>query len=119
MINVGGFFKVYFLLLAQAYQVLISLLIAIVLLGYTISIVEGKSFWEAQYFAFITALTIGYGDITPHTPLGKFISILLGISGMVFSGILIAAAIKSLEAIALASIKKEESYGKGGTKENS
>ena len=101
MINVLKFFKIYFSLLASAIDVLLSLFAAVVLLGAIMSIVEKIDFWTAQYFSFITALTIGYGDITPHTPLGKAVSILLGIIGMIFTGIMIAAAIKSLEKISL------------------
>ena len=63
------------------------------------SIVEKIDFWNAQYLSFITALTIGYGDLTPNTLFGKVISILLGVIGMVFTGIVIAAAIKSLEKV--------------------
>jgi len=93
MINVLKFFKTYFSLLASASQVLIALFVTVVILGAVISIVEKINFWDAQYLSFITALTIGYSDLTPHTPLGKIISILLGIAGMVFVGIMVAAAI--------------------------
>jgi len=66
-------------------------------LGVVISIVEKIDFWNAQYLSFVTALTIGYGDLTPHTPFGKIICIILAIIGMVFIGIMTAAAIKSIE----------------------
>ncbi len=101
MINVLEFLKTYFSLLASAIQVLFSLFITVVLLGAIISIVEKIDFWDAQYFSFITALTIGYGDVTPHTLLGKVMSILLGIIGMIFIGIMVAAAIKSIEKVSL------------------
>lgn len=101
MINVLEFLKTYFSLLASAIQVLFSLFITVVLLGAIISIVEKIDFWDSQYFSFITALTIGYGDVTPHTLLGKVMSILLGIIGMIFIGIMVAAAIKSIEKVSL------------------
>jgi len=99
MISVLKFFKTYFSLLVSAIQVLITLFVTVVILGAVISIVEKIDFWNAQYLSFITALTIGYGDLTPHTSLGKVISILLGMIGMVFTGIMVAAAIKSLEKV--------------------
>jgi len=99
MISLLEFFKVFFLLLASAIKVLVALLAAVVCLGILMSIVEKIDFWNAQYLSFITALTIGYGDLTPNTLFGKVISILLGVIGMVFTGIVIAAAIKSLEKV--------------------
>ena len=101
MINMLKFFKTYFSLLISVAQVLIALFVTVVILGAVISIAEKIDFWNAQYLSFISALTIGYGDLTPHTPLGKVISILLGIVGMVFFGIMVAAAIKSLEKVSL------------------
>lgn len=101
MINVLKFFKIYLSLLISAIQVLIALFVTIILLGTFMSIVEKIDFWNAQYLSFVTALTIGYGDLTPHTPFGKVISIMLAIIGMVFMGIMTAAAIKSLEKVSL------------------
>ncbi len=49
-------------------------------------IVEGpengfKSIPESIYWAIVTITTVGYGDISPHTGLGKFISSFLMIIG--------------------------------------
>lgn len=44
--------------------------------------VENLKFVDAIYFCFVTLLTVGYGDITPQTDLGKIFTIfymLLGI----------------------------------------
>lgn len=41
-----------------------------------------KTFADAMYFAFVTASTVGYGDVTPVTPEGK---VLTGI--LIFLGI--------------------------------
>ena len=51
---------------------------------------------EAVYFAFITGLSIGYGDITPDTALGRLISVLIGLVGMLFVGITVAIATRAL-----------------------
>ncbi|MBL3601329.1 MAG: two pore domain potassium channel family protein [gamma proteobacterium endosymbiont of Lamellibrachia anaximandri] len=47
----------------------------------------------AIYMSFITALTIGYGDFTPKKPLPRLLAILLGIIGVIFTGIIVAAAV--------------------------
>ena len=42
------------------------------------------------YFSFVTLLTVGYGDITPHLPLAKLLAILEGFLGQVYLVVLIA-----------------------------
>ena len=59
------------------------------------SLVEDLRFFEGLYFTFVTALTIGYGDIVPHQPLGKILAILMGFVGGITMGFFIALAIHS------------------------
>ena len=39
---------------------------------------EAKSFGEGLWWATVTALTIGYGDLTPVTPAGRIAGIVFG-----------------------------------------
>lgn len=52
------------------------------------SVSEHVSFDDSLWWAIATATTIGYGDISPHTALGKFAAILLMIIGIGFVGVL-------------------------------
>lgn len=73
-------------------------LFALILAGaVAIAGVEKMPIGEAVYFAFITGLTIGYGDIVTSTPVGRIISILLGFVGIVFTGMVVAAAVHAVQ----------------------
>lgn len=52
---------------------------------------------DAVYFIFITALTVGYGDITPSSEIARAISVLSGIIGVIFVGLLVAVSVRALE----------------------
>lgn len=42
------------------------------------SVIEQKSFADGLWWATVTSLTIGYGDLTPVTPAGRIAGILFG-----------------------------------------
>ena len=77
-------------------ELIVSLLLLIVLGGVTISQVEDIKLGDAIYFAFITGLSIGYGDISPETAVGKVLSIAIGLVGMLFVGLTVAIATRAL-----------------------
>ena len=65
-------------------SILIGLVFVVILFGYIFYITEPtvESAGDGFYWALVTVTTVGYGDITPTTPLGKLIAsflILLGI----------------------------------------
>ncbi len=54
------------------------------------------SFWEALYWAFITATTIGYGDISPQTDAGRAVAIAVAVGGIASFTALIGLIANSL-----------------------
>jgi voltage-gated potassium channel len=58
---------------------------------------EQEGFENAVYFAFITAFTVGFGDIAPHTRGGRIVTVLVAFMGLVIIGIVIAVAGEALE----------------------
>ena len=77
-------------------EAIVSLLLLIVLGGCAIARVEGIKLGNAIYFAFITGLSIGYGDIHPETSLGKIVSVAIGLIGILFVGLTVAIATRAL-----------------------
>ena len=76
--------------------VLVGLIGSLVLGGVVISQVEQIELGKAIYFAFITGMSVGYGDITPATGFGCLITVLIGMVGILFVGLTAAIATRSL-----------------------
>jgi voltage-gated potassium channel len=77
-------------------EVIGSLMALIALAGCAISRIEGLKLGDSLYFAFITALSVGYGDISPKTTLGKLVSVCIGLMGILFVGITAAIATRAM-----------------------
>jgi uncharacterized membrane protein len=50
-------------------------------------------FGDTLYFAFVTGLTIGYGDIVVKTPIARLVAILIGFNGILFTGLMVAVLV--------------------------
>lgn len=73
-------------------QLLITLFMTFVIMtigALVFTIVEKWSFHEAYIFVNVTALTIGYGDKTPKTNLGKILIVTIGNILLFFAGYLV------------------------------
>lgn len=81
--SLGRFFK------TNGFVYLIWISLAILLLSATLySFAESVPWSEALWWAIATATTVGYGDISPHTAIGKVAAILLMFVGIGFIGML-------------------------------
>ncbi|QQE09959.1 two pore domain potassium channel family protein [Planctomycetota bacterium] len=86
------------IVIKHLYWLILIFIFCIFIGGMLLAVFDQKSFWKSIYLAFITALTIGYGDVTPHTHRAKFVSVIIGLIGLVVTGVVVAAAIKAAEA---------------------
>lgn len=62
----------------RIWLILAIYLVSLLLGGGTFALLEGKSMADGLWWATVTALTIGYGDLTPVTPAGRVMGILFG-----------------------------------------
>jgi len=72
-------------------------ILAIVLgFGLVVAHLEKWSWGDGLYFAMITALTIGYGDLVPTTGLTRFLAVVLGVLGLLSTSILAALSVHAM-----------------------
>ena len=78
-------------------KTVILALVALVVAGAAaVSIIEKMPFADTLYFAFVTGLTIGYGDIVVITSFGRLVALLIGLVGILFTGLIIAVAVHAV-----------------------
>lgn len=82
--------------LRVVWPILSVLLALIVGLGVTAGLIEGWSIADSIYFAFVSGLTIGYGDLAPTRLLTRILAVLIGISGVLVTALVAAIAVKAL-----------------------
>ena len=81
-------------LLFDYFPLLLGLGAIISIISIGIGRTEGWSISDSLYFGFITATTVGYGDMRPTLVASKFLAIILAIMGVIFTGIIVAIAVE-------------------------
>ena len=84
--------------LRVVWPILSVLLVLIVALGLVVGLLEGWSLHESIYFAFVSGLTIGYGDLAPKSLLTRALAIVIGVCGVLVTALVAAMAVKALTA---------------------
>lgn len=76
--------------------ILFVLAAIIVPLGQIVTHLEKWNRFDGLYWSFVTATTVGYGDLRPEHRLSKIISIFIALTGIIFTGIILASAVKAV-----------------------
>jgi len=84
--------------LRVVWPILSALLVLIIALGVVVGLLEDWSLHESIYFAFVSGLTIGYGDLAPKLLLTRALAIAIGVCGVLFTALVAAIAVKALTA---------------------
>lgn len=83
--------------ISLTWPILSGLCLAMLGLGAVTGLFEGWSLTESIYFAFVSALTIGYGDLAPVTTAGRVLAIAIGVCGILLTALLAGIAVKAME----------------------
>ena len=81
------------------WPILSGLLGVIVAFGLIAGLLEGWSISDSIYFAFVSGLTIGYGDLAPKTLVARALAIAIGSCGILLTGLVAAVAVEALSAV--------------------
>lgn len=84
--------------LGVVWPILSALLILIAGLGMLVAHLEGWGLLDGIYFAFVTGLTVGYGDLVPHGSLPRLLAIAIGFSGILLTALVAAIAVRAMQA---------------------
>jgi voltage-gated potassium channel len=87
------YLQIFYVNVKLASPLLTFSIILITLLGLIVGMRESWGRFDSIYWAFITATTVGYGDMRPTRPTSKALSVLIAFIGITFTGILVALAI--------------------------
>lgn len=79
------------------WPILSGLLAIMAVLGAAIGRLENWPLGESLYFAFVSGLTIGYGDLVPKAPLSRVLAVAIGFTGILLTGLVAAVGVRALE----------------------
>ncbi|NUT83155.1 MULTISPECIES: potassium channel family protein [Pseudomonas] len=101
------FYKAVWFYFHVVWPILSLLIFLIVLFGLIISYLETWHPLDGIYFAFVTGLTIGYGDFAPKLAISRVLAILLGFNGILMTAIFASISIRAIE-IAVRTVDSEK-----------
>jgi hypothetical protein len=84
--------------LKVVWPILSGLLLIMAALGILVALLEHWPLGDGLYFAFVSGLTIGYGDLVPKSPLARTLAISIGFTGILLTGLVAAVGVQALQA---------------------
>jgi hypothetical protein len=95
MVFTSEFLRIFAGLVWEGGPLFLGLGLIIAALSIAAGRIEGWSSGDSLYYGFITATTVGYGDMTPTTGRGKIYAIMLAVIGLIFTGIMVALSVEA------------------------
>jgi Ion channel len=83
--------------LKVVWPILSGLLGAMLATGFVVCRLEGWPVGDGIYFAFVSGLTIGYGDLVPKHTFSRVLAIGIGFAGILLIGLVTAIGVRALD----------------------
>lgn len=87
------FLKLHVFALYLVWPLLVGILFPILVFGVIVGRIEKWKLINTLYWTIVTATTLGYGDITPKNKLSKLLSLLIVITGFMYTGIFVSVTV--------------------------
>ena len=95
MVFFFDFVKIYAQGIVYLWPIIMVLLAVIIVLGLRIGSLEAWTTVDALYFAFITATSVGFGDLCPTKHQTKLLSIVIALVGILLTGLVVAIGLEA------------------------
>lgn len=92
-----SFLRQFLLVLGIVWPVLSGCMLLIAGVGCVIALIEGWPLTAGVYFGFVTALTIGYGDLVPQLPTTRVLAVMLGFVGILMTGLFAGVGVFAMQ----------------------
>jgi len=90
-----NFLELFLVGIYLAAPLLLLLVLVIVVLGQIVGRKESWARYDALYWSFVTATTLGYGDFRPSRKISKVLAIVIAFTGIILTGIIVSLALYS------------------------
>jgi len=90
------FFAALFQQVRILWPIFSGILVVMVGSGVVVGQIESWRLGETLYFTFVTGLTIGYGDLAPKHAVARILALVIGLSGIVLTGLVAAVSVQAL-----------------------
>ena len=88
-----SFLQLFWIVLKIASPIILLLVMGIVVLGQIAGRFEKWQPLSTLYWSFITATTVGYGDIRPASRMGRFLAVIIAFNGLILFGVIASLAV--------------------------
>ena len=83
--------------LIVVWPILSGLLVTVAVIGAVVGLIEDWGVWRGIYFGYVTALTIGYGDLVPTHVVTQVLALAVGFSGIATTALIAAMAVRAFQ----------------------
>jgi len=91
-----SFLHKFFWGIVLTFPTLMLFILLIIILGLVVGKKEDWTNFDAIYWVFITALTVGYGDIRPVEKSSRILALVISVIGIMLFGIIVAITVNTL-----------------------